>query len=301
MVWARGKPPSLQLALALVSMASAVSAKGPVVIGLGWGRTGTQTLRRALEILGHKVFGDSEKVWNASFSIPLYEAVAGREWHLLEMIEEAGYTASVGLDQHAAILWKAYGVSPNVKAILTVRDYEDWYVSLWGHMFWESRFFVYLNGAESWKQYCPGQHQSLLWNALLQQLTRPNECNWCGYWHRLAQKTACLNQLWYKNEARKKLVPNKDQLLEYDVRDGWGPLCKFLGVPVPSEPFPRQDSSSPKSANFRVWKKNVYWKTLALAALTYLAALIIFLASCKWLCYSVCTRKQQAAPVLKLD
>lgn len=30
----------------------------------------------------------------------------------------------------------------------------------------------------------------------------------------------------------------KDQLLEFRVQEGWDPLCKFLGQPVPSQPFP---------------------------------------------------------------
>ena len=40
------------------------------------------------------------------------------------------------------------------------------------------------------------------------------------------------------NEAVKNTIP-ADQLLVYEVKDGWGPLCEFLGKPVPSEPFPR--------------------------------------------------------------
>jgi hypothetical protein len=38
--------------------------------------------------------------------------------------------------------------------------------------------------------------------------------------------------------AVKSAIPAK-QLLVYQVKDGWEPLCAFLGVPVPSEPFPR--------------------------------------------------------------
>lgn len=38
------------------------------------------------------------------------------------------------------------------------------------------------------------------------------------------------------------MIPGS-QLLEYDVRDGWPPLCKFLNVPVPDEPFPRENDS----------------------------------------------------------
>lgn len=36
----------------------------------------------------------------------------------------------------------------------------------------------------------------------------------------------------------RKLVP-EDNLLEYDIKQGWGPLCKFLGHEAPNSPFPR--------------------------------------------------------------
>ena len=39
------------------------------------------------------------------------------------------------------------------------------------------------------------------------------------------------------NEHIKQTVPS-DQLLVYNVNEGWGPLCAFLNVPVPAEPFP---------------------------------------------------------------
>jgi hypothetical protein len=40
------------------------------------------------------------------------------------------------------------------------------------------------------------------------------------------------------NEAVKQTIP-ADQLLVYEVKQGWEPLCKFLDVPVPAEPYPR--------------------------------------------------------------
>ena len=39
-------------------------------------------------------------------------------------------------------------------------------------------------------------------------------------------------------EEVKEWVP-KDRLLEYNVKEGWEPLCNFLEVPIPEEPFPR--------------------------------------------------------------
>lgn len=44
------------------------------------------------------------------------------------------------------------------------------------------------------------------------------------------------------NYEVKNLIP-KQQLLVYDVREGWEPLCRFLEVPIPEEPFPRLNDS----------------------------------------------------------
>ena len=44
------------------------------------------------------------------------------------------------------------------------------------------------------------------------------------------------------NARIKRLVP-KDRLLEYNVKDGWGPLCRFLGHPLPEHKlFPKVNS-----------------------------------------------------------
>ena len=40
------------------------------------------------------------------------------------------------------------------------------------------------------------------------------------------------------NEAVKAAIP-AERLLVYQVKEGWGPLCAFLGEPVPDEAFPR--------------------------------------------------------------
>lgn len=42
------------------------------------------------------------------------------------------------------------------------------------------------------------------------------------------------------NEHVKEVVP-KEKLLIYEVKDGWEPLCAFLGAEVPEKPFPRSD------------------------------------------------------------
>ena len=38
--------------------------------------------------------------------------------------------------------------------------------------------------------------------------------------------------------------PDPGRLLVYEVGSGWEPLCAFLGVPVPDEPFPRSNATA---------------------------------------------------------
>lgn len=46
----------------------------------------------------------------------------------------------------------------------------------------------------------------------------------------------------------------KDRLLEYEVKQGWEPLCKFLDKPIPDEPFPRvNDSKNFVSIHMGLW------------------------------------------------
>jgi len=42
-------------------------------------------------------------------------------------------------------------------------------------------------------------------------------------------------------DAVKATIPAR-QLLLFDVKDGWGPLCDFLGLRAPDKPFPRTNS-----------------------------------------------------------
>ena len=46
-----------------------------------------------------------------------------------------------------------------------------------------------------------------------------------------------------KHEAEvKRSIPAR-RLLVFNVAEGWDPLCRFLGVPVPETPFPRTNST----------------------------------------------------------
>ncbi|KAI0513261.1 hypothetical protein F5B22DRAFT_611860 [Xylaria bambusicola] len=76
----------------------------------------------------------------------------------------------------------------------------------------------------------------------------------------------------HENKVR-SLVP-RDQLLEMDLSDGWEPLCKFLGVPVPDEPFPRANDAkaADKYATKVLLKVLLVW----LSMFTGIGAIIYF-------------------------
>ena len=59
----------------------------------------------------------------------------------------------------------------------------------------------------------------------------------------------------------------KSQLLVFDVREGWEPLCSFLDVPVPEEPFPRGNDTQEMMVRLRTMKRNsvMLWSLTVLA------------------------------------
>lgn len=60
------------------------------------------------------------------------------------------------------------------------------------------------------------------------------------------------------NAAVRAAIP-AERLLEFQVADGWEPLCDFLGKPVPDTPFPRMNSTEEFNRSFD--PKNFRWGT----------------------------------------
>ena len=71
----------------------------------------------------------------------------------------------------------------------------------------------------------------------------------------------------------KNTVPS-DKLLVFEVKEGWGPLCKFLEVPVPNIPFPNTNDTAQMKKRLRGVKIAAY--SLILGVPTVLAAIIYF-------------------------
>src|SRR5689334_21669268 len=184
-------------------------------IGAGLGRTGTYSLKLALErLLGGPCYHMAE-VFAHPEHVPHWHAAArGRmpDWNALF----AGYVATV--DWPAASFWpELVRAFPEAVVLLSVRDPESWWES--AH---ETIFTAIARGPEDWR-------------AMVDDLFAAR------FTSALDDRAACIAAFERHNAAVRKAVPSS-RLVEWRAADGWGPLCATLGVPVPREPFPRANT-----------------------------------------------------------
>ncbi len=193
------------------------------VIGAGWGRTGTLSTKAALEQLGydkcHHMIEVLRNPWQAELWL---EAARGKpvDWdHLLN-----GYQACV--DWPGCSFWKEFAeLFPDAKVLLTVRDPAAWYESIS-----KTTLRVIKDGMKDGKYNTEGQG-ALGYEFVIKRgfdLIVDDE----------AHAIRRFND--HIAEVRETIEP--ERLLIFDVREGWDPLCDFLGKPVPQEPFPRTNS-----------------------------------------------------------
>lgn len=184
------------------------------VVGAGFGRTGTVSLKVALEQLGFgPTYHMSEVFQNPPHLQMWIDAADGKpDWDKLF----DGYQSSV--DFPACSFWKElYKANPGSKVLLSVRDPEQWFESTQITIA-NPRFMDGIKGTK---------FEELNAKAIWPQFN--------GKIHDRDNMVAAFKR---HTEEVKAAIPAED-LLVYDVREGWEPLCKFLGVPVPDAPFPR--------------------------------------------------------------
>ena len=189
------------------------------VIGAGFGRTGTDSMREALNILGfgpchhmRELLKDPEhaKLWSSVY------AGALPDWDLLL----GGYNSCV--DWPSAYYWpqlvEAY---PQARVILTWRTAESW---------WTSFEKTILPRILSDKKSNTTQKNAELVGPLVFH-GRPQDRDYCI-------------SVYEANVAAVKEQVPEDRLLVHGLGDGWEPLCAHLGVPVPDVPYPSSNSAS---------------------------------------------------------
>jgi len=198
------------------------------IIGAGLPRTGTNTLKGSLEMLGYtKTYHMKELLVNPeklTYWKTLKET-GTTNWKDLYN----GYQATVDFPAYP---WykehmKQY---PDAKVILTVRPFEKWYTSVYSTI-WQA-------GPQTPMQKI-AMMGKLLFNPRLRSVIK---CVKFGkgtiFGVTLQDKfmdKAFAEKMFNKHIEDVKAYVPADKLLVYDVSEGWGPLCKFLGVPEPNE------------------------------------------------------------------
>lgn len=204
------------------------------VIGAGWGRTGTESLKKALEILGYnKCYHMFELMKDGSRLKYWEELDAQRSTDFAALFE--GYSAAVDFPA-ASYYHELMQQYPEAKVVLTVRDPDKWLESasktilkkppqfLFLALRFLSLFFKKLGTFPKVYAYAERTvHKELLQGRLTD-----------------AEFLKAKMQEW--NEEVIRTVP-AERLLIYEVKDGWESLCTFLGKPIPTTPFPRANDS----------------------------------------------------------
>lgn len=158
-----------------------------------------------------------------------------------------GYGCSVGSPGTA--FWREIvDAFPSAKVILTTRDAQDWYDSAARTMSAALKPSPLVR-LLTWRPGRPNpEHETL---DSVQRLTWEREVG-----DRFDDRERTVARYERHIAAVREHVP-ADRLLEFDVRDGWEPLCAFLGVPVPDEPFPRENDTATFKRRQRVALRRV--------------------------------------------
>jgi len=196
------------------------------VVGSGLGRTGTKSMQTALNMLGFGPCHHMVEVFRHPESMALWvEAAKGRpNWDLIFK----DYNSMV--DYPGAAHWKALAAYyPNAKVLHTVRDPDKWFESTQATIFAPRSTATEPQAglqAEFFASFMGPMHEHLADRAFM-----------TDYFRR------------HTEEVKATIAP--ERLLIYEVGEGWGRLCKFLGVPVPDEPYPSENSREEFQARVR--------------------------------------------------
>lgn len=230
------------------------------LIGAGFGRTGTMSLKIALEQLGFgKCYHMTEVIENPHHAGFWMDVMDGRsvDWHTFF----ADYQATV--DWPGCTFYQELMAQyPEAKVLLSIRDPERWYESAANTIHAVSQSFP------RWIEYIVPQ--------AFQMIGMGNRLIWRGTFNgRFEDKAYAISVFNAHNEAVKQFVP-PERLLVYDVKQGWEPLCAFLGAPVPSTPFPHANDTAAFQQMVRNSQRGVALKGVAVATAVATVAMALW-------------------------
>ncbi len=191
-----------------------------VVVGAGVGRTGTHSLKLALEqLLGGPCHHMMEMMAHPE-QVPAWtDAIEGRRVDWGTMLQD--YRSIV--DWPGGSFWpELSAANPDALVLLSVRDPESWYRSA------SNTIFLAFDRVPP--ELAP-------WMQAVRKLLRDRFCD------QFEDPTAMMDAFERHNDEVRAKVPS-NQLLEWALGDGWEPICERLDLPIPVTPFPVTNSTS---------------------------------------------------------
>ena len=220
------------------------------IICAGHFKTGTKSLAKALEILGYKVWDfDSQllhhgKVW---FDV----LVNGAKPDMRSLYENSEEEVDVLVDMPSAFfLEEILEAFPDVKVIHTVRDEDAWVHSMAN----------YLRATKA------AMAASIPAGRLLSPTKREIDTTITAYMTASLgtfdpNAQTILRKNYRLHNTHVRAVTHSDKTLVFNVKQGWRPLCEFLSVDVPEEPFPHENKQGALA------RREVFMRRPAMAAL----------------------------------
>lgn len=194
------------------------------LIGAGFGRTGTLSLRLALQQLGLAPCYHMLELHRRPDHVAMWQRATDGEAVDWDEIFQ-GYPAAV--DWPTCTFYRELAAHyPNAKVILTVRDPERWFKSITETIF------------ATIQQPLPDGDAAL-------RARRRMQCSLIierTFGGRVQDRQHVIGTYEQRNETVKRTIA-PERLLVFNVAEGWTPLCQFLGLPIPGEPFPQVNST----------------------------------------------------------
>lgn len=193
------------------------------VIGSGFGRTGTKSIKEALEVLGFGPCHHMYEIVENLDQLPNWQALVDGQDRDLSSVYE-GYSSQV--DWPGAHFWRqSMDAFPDAKVLHSVRPAEKWWASF------DRTIGKLLDAYPSMDVPPP-----------IQDLLDMNR-NFIGeqtFGGKFRDRDAAIAAFEQRTVDVRAAVP-AEKLLVFDVAEGWEPLCTFLDVPAPDTPFPHHN------------------------------------------------------------
>ena len=202
------------------------------VVGAGVGRTGTASLKLALErLLQGRCYHMLEVLANPDDDLFWSTAVRDGRDDFGAVMD--GFTAAV--DWPASAFWRELGAqNPDALILLSTRDSpERWWTS------YEATIVGVLKARIASDDPARVRHGSWVIGLLEDSFTRG--------WDDREQAMAAYE----RHNADVRAQADRERLLEWRPGDGWEPICAALGVAVPDEEFPHENTTADFQARAR--------------------------------------------------